>query len=301
MTMCLEARAQEQAPAERRQASVGVQPTGFLLGLSSDWRVSCASANLYEFIGIEADRILGRQISSFLTGDAVHLIRNRVALLRDEDSPERLVNQQLMPGGKRFDAALRLSSDEIILEAVRGSDSGGIDVAGAVERMLKRLEGQDGVEQLALTATRELRGLTGFDGIQIYRNGEGAPECVASFVRSGLSVFEPTNVRRAALRRPLWVADCASEPVPVLCASGERLKSGPALLAPPDEALREEIQRSGASSAVLLPISGAAEQWGFALALHRSARAPRLARLSAAELFAQILGLRFAAAEPLSD
>lgn len=302
MTACLEAHAKGEPEAvEPRTGSVAVQPTGFLLGLSSEWRVSCASANLADFLGIEAADVLGRPIASFFAGDAVHLIRNRVALLRDESSPERVVNQQLTPGGRRFDTSLRLADDEIILEGVPGSDVGGIDVAGAVERMLKRLEGQSDVELLAATATRELRGLTGFDGIQIYSNGDGSPECLASFVRSGLTGFEPAKVRPASLRRPLWVADCANQPIALLCPAGERLKSGPSLLAQPDEALRDEIGRTGASSAVLLPISGATGQWGFALALHRSARAPRLARLSAAELFAQILGLRIAAAEPRPD
>lgn len=285
-------------PPQAQRVRAGIQPNGFLLGLSSDWRVNCASANLAQFTGIEADAILGRAISSFLTGDAVHLIRNRVALLRDEDSPERLIDHQLTPGGGAFDACLRVSRGTVLLEAVPGTDSGGIDVAGAVERMLNRLEGQFGLTQLAEAATRELRGLTGFDAIQIYRNRDAGPECVASFVRSGLSEFEPANVRPAALQRPLWVADCSVEPVPILSPEDERLKSRPALLAAAEPALAEEIRRTGARSAVLLPIAATKEPWGFALALHRSARAPRLARLSAAELFAHVLGLRIQSVEP---
>lgn len=284
--------------AEPQQVRAGVQPSGFMLGLSTDWRVNCASANLARFTGIEATEALGRGISSLLTGDAVHLIRNRVALLRDEESPERLIDQQLTKGGARLDASLRVSAGSVILEAVPGTDPGGIDVAGAVERMLKRIENQSELTALAEAATRELRGLTGFDAIQIYRNGNSAPDCIASFLRSGLSEFEPANVRPAALQRPLWVANSSDEAVPIACQEEERLKCAPALLAPPDRALVDEIGRTGARSAVLLPIAASSGNWGFALALHKSPRAPRLARLSAAQLFAHVLGLRIQAVEP---
>ena len=289
MTVCVEPQARS---TQQQRVRAGIQPNGFLLGLSSDWRVGCASANLAQFTGIEADEIVGRAISSFLTGDAVHLIRNRVALLRDEDSPERLIDQQLTPGGRAFDACLRLSGGSVVIEAVPGTDSGGIDVAGAVERMLRRIESQSNLAKLAEAATRELRGLTGFDAIQIYRNTGSAPKCIASSVRSGLSEFEPANVRPAALQRPLWVADCSVEAVAILTSEEERLKCRPSLLAAAEPALADEIRRAGARSAVLLPVGGVNEPWGFALALHRSARAPRLARLSAAELFAHVLGLK---------
>ena len=279
-------------PPRSQRVRAGIQPNGFLLGLSSDWRINCASANLEQFTGIDAASVLGQPISSFLTADAVHLIRNRVALLRDEDNPERLIDHRLTPGGGAFDACLRLSGGAVLLEAVPGTDTGGIDVAGAVERMLKRIESQSGLSQLAEAATRELRGLTGFDAIQIYRNTDSAPECIASFVRSGLSGFEPANVRGATLQRPLWVADCHAEPVPILSHEDEPPKSRPALLAAAEPALADEIQRTGSRSAVLLPIAAGDGRWGFALALHRSARAPRLARLSAAELFAHVLALR---------
>jgi PAS domain-containing protein len=294
MTVCVKPRARA---AGQQPVRAGVQPSGFLLGLSSDWRVHCASANLAEFIGIEADEIRGRPISSFLTETSVHLIRNRVALLRDENSPERLIDQKLTPGGRSFDASLRLLEGEIVLEAVPGTDPGGIDVAGAVERMLKRIEEQSDVEQLAEAATRELRGLTGFDSIEIYRNGSDVPKRVASSLRSGVASLEPSNVRPAVLRRPLWVADIGDEAVPILCAERREAGSRPALLAPPEAGLAEAIQVAGARSAVILPIAGRDEPWGFALALHRSARAPRLARLSAAELFAHILGLKIQALE----
>lgn len=295
MTLCEEPQVR---PPQTQRVREGIQPNGFLLGLTSDWRVNCASANLAQFIGIEADAILGRPIASFLSGDAVHLIRNRVALLRDEDSPERLIDHQLTPEGGTFDACLRVSGGGVVLEAVAGTDSAGIDVAGAVERMLRRIERQPGLKEVAEAATRELRGLTGFDAIQVCRNGDDGPECIASFVRSGLSEFEPSNVRPAALQRPLWVADCSVEAVPIVSTEEERLKSRPALLAAAEPALAEEIRRTGARSAVLLPIAGANQPWGFALALHRSPRAPRLARLSAAELFAHVLGLKIQSVEP---
>lgn len=300
MTVCAEPEAQTQAQG-RRQAGAGVQPSGFLVGLSSDWRIICASANLEQFTGIDADEALGSPISSCFTADAVHLIRNRAALLRDEESPERLLDQKLTDRRDRFDGALRLSGDAFVLEAVPAIDSGGIDVAGAIQRMLRKVESCTSLEDLGTTATRELRGLTGFDAIHIYRNGPSGTDCVASSVRSGLSEFEPANVQPAALQKPLWIADGNSDAVSIRCLDEERLKIAPALIASPEPALLNEIRRTGARSAILLPIAGEEEPWGFALALHRNARRPRLARLSVAELFTHVLGLRIQAVEVASE
>ena len=293
--MNMVAETQTEAGSGTGSARAAVQPCGFLLGLSSDWRVICASGNITQFTGIPVGDVLGRPIASFLSSDAVHLIRNRVALLRDEDSPERLINQQLVDGDARFDAWLRQVDGSIVIEVVPGTDSSGIDVAGAVERMLRRVETQEELESLTDAATRELRGLTGFDAIQIYRNSDSTPECVSSFIRSGLSAFEPANVRPASLQRPLWIADINAQNVPILCPDEDRLKVCPALLAPAEHALADEIRRTGARSAVLLPIAGKRDPWGFALALHRNARAPRLARLSVAELFTHVCGVRIGA------
>lgn len=295
MNASVEARSLVDKPLCGRSA---VQPCGFLLGLSSDWRINCASANLDQFLGIPAEAVLGKSIASVLAGSAVHLIRNRVALLRDEDSPERLIDQPLVERGAAFDACLRLSKGMILLEAVPGTDPGGIDVAGTVERMLVRIETQASLKALAEAATRELRGLTGFDAIHIYRNGEAQQERIASFVRSGLSDFEPANVRASALQRPLWICDNDTTPVPLICTADQRQDGAPGILANPDPGLAEQIGRTGAQSAVLLPIARDGHAWGFVLALHRTTRAPRLARFSAAELFARILGLRISALQP---
>lgn len=280
------------------QVRGGVQPSGFLLALSNDWRITGASANLAEFTAIGAQGALGRPMTDFFAPDAVHRIRNRVALLRDEDSPERLIDLQLQQDGRSFDISLCLSEGEIMLEAVPGTDPGGIDVAGVVERMLKRIERPMNLSDLGETATRELRGITGFDAIQVYRYADGVPERIASSLRSGLAEFQPAQLRPANLQRPLWVADSAGPTIPVHRRAQEPARGHAVLLAAPGRELCEEIERAQARSAVVLPIGSPEEPWGFLLALHRSPRAPRLARLSAAELFAHVLKLRIEALEP---
>jgi light-regulated signal transduction histidine kinase (bacteriophytochrome) len=270
-------------------ANRGVQSAGFVLLLAADWRVTAASANLQEFLGIDAEETLGRPVASFLSPDTVHLIRNRVALLRDEAIPERLTSRRLAPGGAAFDACVRSQDGSVLVEACPASDVGGIDLGATTRRMLARLPSRCSLEALAAAATRELRALTGFDTIQIYRIAEPEHQCVGAFVRSGSTGFPPTLSLRDTDSR--WIADSQAAPVPIV-AGGPKTVS-PALLAHPPRELTEAIADAGARSAIVLPIElSDGRCWGYVAALHKEPRGLRLVRLGAAELFARMLGMR---------
>ena len=66
-----------------------IQPFGFLLAVSPEWVILRASVNSASFIGRSPDELIGKPLVDVFTAEAVHAIRNRMALLRGDDAVER--------------------------------------------------------------------------------------------------------------------------------------------------------------------------------------------------------------------
>jgi len=82
-----------------------VQPIGALIALSADWMVSRVSANIGEFFNTTPGDLIGRPASIIFSGDAIHAMRNRLALLRSPDSMERIFRCDLTGDERYFDVA----------------------------------------------------------------------------------------------------------------------------------------------------------------------------------------------------
>src|SRR5689334_9626969 len=77
-----------------------IQPIGFLLVLTADWIISNVSANVAEFLEIGEDGLIGRPAADVLTKQAIHTLRNRLALLRGKDAMERVFRMPLQANGR---------------------------------------------------------------------------------------------------------------------------------------------------------------------------------------------------------
>ena len=69
-----------------------IQAFGFLIAVTSDWLICRVSTNSREFIGRTPEEILGKPLVDIFCEDAVHAIRNRVALLRGMDAVVEATN-----------------------------------------------------------------------------------------------------------------------------------------------------------------------------------------------------------------
>src|ERR1700759_4979946 len=94
-----------------------IQPFGFLVAVAADWIVGRASANAEDFTGVAAGDMLGKPLMTIFEPEAVHAIRNRVAMLRGPDAVERLFGLPLMKGKALFDVAVHFSGHHVVIEA----------------------------------------------------------------------------------------------------------------------------------------------------------------------------------------
>jgi len=281
-----------------------IQPFGFLLTLGGDWFVSRASSNAAQFIGATPDALVGQPLTAVFTEKAVHTIRNRVTLLRGPDAVERLFNLQLTEGGPAFDLALHFSGDQIVLEAEPAS-ADQLEASAMVRAMIARLSQADGMTAYFREGARQVRALTGFDRVMVYRFDEtGAGEVVAEALRPGTDSFLglhypasdiPAQARRLYLRNIFRViADVDAVPVPilpVLDAKHQVLDQSLSVLRAVSPIHIEYLKNMGVRASLSISILVDGKLWGLFACHHYSARLPSFAYRTAAELFGQMFSL----------
>jgi light-regulated signal transduction histidine kinase (bacteriophytochrome)/CheY-like chemotaxis protein len=288
-----------------------IQPIGFLLVLTADWIISNASANADQFLTIDERGLIGRPASELLTRDAIHALRNRLALLRGPNALERVFRMQLQNGGKPFDIALHLSGSRVILEAEPSTEHDYGDATGTVRGMVSRLEQADDMTAFFNEGARQVRALMGFDRVMVYRfSPSGSGEVVAESAKGGIGSFlglhyPPTDIPKQArelyLRSLLRViTDIDAEPVPITPQTDEYGKPVDLSLSVLRSVSRihiEYLRNMGVRASMSISIVVEGQLWGLIACHHYSPRCPSFERRSVAELFAQMFAMRIEARE----
>ncbi|WIW88493.1 HWE histidine kinase domain-containing protein [Sphingobium sp. V4] len=281
-----------------------VQPFGFLIALTADWLVSRVSANSAAFIGLAPDDLLGRPISAIFSGDAIHALRNRITLLRGPDSVERVFSLALMDGGTAFDVAVHFSGPLVVIEAEPASHDE-MEASSTVRSMVARLGQADGMTAFLRDGARQVRALTGFDRVMVYRFADGGDgEVVAEALKPGVDSFLglhypasdiPVQARALYLRNIFRIiADVHAEPVPVVPAldpTGAALDMSLCLTRAVSPIHIEYLGNMGVGASLSISIIVDGRLWGLFACHHYSPRLPTFAQRSAAELFGQIFSM----------
>jgi len=274
-----------------------IQPFGFLVALAPDWRVSRVSANIGEHLGVAAAGLIGQPVTSLFAQEAVHSLRNRLALLRSPDSVEHLFHVALSGSERFYDVALHMSGNSVVIEAEPSRNQRhDRDSTGTIRGMIAQLGSIDGLPDFFAAAARQMRALTGFDRVVIRRRGADAPvgEAARGGARpmSGESAPSWSNHGRTILT---MIADTSAEPAAILAPPNARrdkldLSHAMLLASPPAEvaALRD----AGIGAAILLPLIVAGRLWGDIVCYHHAPCCPDFERRSALEWFALMLGMQ---------
>lgn len=265
-----------------------IQPTGFHVRLSNDWLVSAISDNAGDFLPFAAEQALGQKVTMLLSDDTVHNVRNRMALLRSDDTVEQLLAVPLGNDGRHFDLSLFRDGDGFGVD-VEPSDSHALgDATGIVEGMMDRIASARDLETIAGEAARQLRALTGYDRVIICGGGRLLAQ----------SARRPDPSDPAAIHLNIGefaVADTACEPVAVLTQPDDPPSRSRLRMPGVDEAAT--LEAVGARAALVVPLSRAGESWGHVGCFNSTARHLGVERRSVVRLFARIIALRLEIAE----
>ncbi|MBY3174756.1 GAF domain-containing protein [Rhizobium leguminosarum] len=288
-----------------------VQPFGFLLAISSDWIVTRASANLVEFLGVAQADAIGRPVVSLITPEALHAVRNKLTTLRGPDIVERIFGIALMPDQNRFDLAVHLNEDQVIIEGERCLDDRRDVASLSMRSMMSRLDHTETLEAFFREGARQARALTGFDRVMVYRFDEGGSgEVVAEAARAGIGSFLglhypasdiPVQARALYLRNLFRIiADVDAVPVPILPQldeHGRPLDLSMSVLRSVSPIHIEYLKNMGVGASLSISIVVDGRLWGLFACHHYGPRLPSAQSRSTAELFGQMFASRLESRE----
>ena len=266
-----------------------IQPIGFHLGLSREWLVTAVSANLAEFLGTTAEDALGQPITVLIPNDAIHDIRNRMALLRSEDNVEHLFQFSLTDNDRHFDLAIYRNGSGFGIDAEPTVERGFGDATGILEGMLSRVAPSDDIGQLCDQACNQLRALTGFQ--QVVFSTSAGP--LGQSVRAGAA---PIGIQVALEDCDMVVFDRDAASVPIHVTDKDWMPQRLTLRSPTDSEIAR-LTAMGASAALIVPLYRDGRAWGQAACYHGTSRHVSAERRSIARLFASIMSLRIEIAE----
>ncbi|WP_230292025.1 HWE histidine kinase domain-containing protein [Croceicoccus sp. Ery5] len=278
-----------------------IQPFGFLLALNGDWVVERA-ANTQPFMDIDPRGLIGMSAATIFLPQAITLLRERLSALRGEDAVERMFSVRLMADKPKFDVALHLSGRSIVIECepAKGDE---IEVSSMVRGMVARLGATEQVSAILREGARQLRMLTGFDRVKVYRfDPDGSGEVVAEALEPGVDSFLglhfpasdiPQQARALYVRNFFRIiADVSDTPCPVEPVErAEPLDLSMSLFRAVSPIHIEYLRNMGVGASLSVSIVVDGKFWGLFACHHYAPRLPSFAERSAAELFGQMFSL----------
>lgn len=279
-----------------------VQAYGALIAVSPDWIVNHASLNLEAFINVPAEEAIGMPLAELLSSDAVHSIRSRLQLLSGQDSVERIFGIPLTDSDDVFDIAVHLSGRSFVVEIERHEGGARTDYTSYVKPMMERIGKADTSEMLCEIAARQLRALTDFDRVMVYKFEEnGAGTVVAESLKGDRESYKglhypasdiPKQARalykRSLLRIIADVSDHGIEIIPATNPEGQPLDLSLSSTRAVSPVHLEYLANMGVGASMSISILKRGELWGLFACHNDAPKGLSYNVRSAAELFGQL-------------
>ncbi|CCD87071.1 putative bacteriophytochrome [Bradyrhizobium sp. ORS 285] len=292
-----------------------VQPFGFLLALVSDFTICMASENAPEFLGGDIAWLLHKPLAAVLSESAAAVIRARVDYLSGPDAVERVFGVDLQGHGRLFDLAIHFSGAYLVVEAEPSLIEPGVNSGELVRLMLGRIRKTTGMTDLAQEAARQLKLLTGFDRVMVYRfHPDGSGEVIAETAGSGLEPFlglhyPASDIPRQArqLYQRNWlriIADINATPSPLMSTPAHNaglLDLSMSVLRAVSPVHIEYLRNMGVGASMSVSILRDGKLWGLFACHHYSPRHLSFEKRTAAELFGQMYSWLLEARERETD
>lgn len=269
-----------------------IQPHGILLRLNrSQLLVEVVSENVTDVLGINVSDCLGATLSDIFSARTEETVRGLIESLLDgeeEAAAEIAVNAK---GGEVvFDCRICLTADFVLIELdnLRTTDihaeTPKIDIL-VVQRILSRLGRQKTVSELAQAVVREVRKVTGFDRIMVYRfhtdyHGEVIAESVVDGWESYLGLHFPESdipkqARALYCENPVRFIATSSYQAVGLCAGAlqsDAIDLSSSQLRSVSPIHLEYLQNMGVGSSMSISLMDGDSLWGLIACHHKTSK-----------------------------
>lgn len=281
-----------------------IQPHGALLACTEpDLTVVQVSANTGAVFGRAPDDLLGAALGEVLPAPALDELFGPETDAVAERTPIGVVLE-----GRTYDVFAHRRGGVLIVELEPGDGHDGEGLYPGLRRALRRLQQATSLPALSGALAAEVRRLTGFDRVMVYRfdaewNGEVIGEAVADGVESFLGLRYPASdipPQARALYLESWIrliADVEYEPVPLVGAA-EPLDLGLAALRSVSPVHRQYLRNMGVAASMSVSLVDGGRLWGLVACHHESGpHRPSQRVRAAAELLGQTGSLLLTATE----
>jgi PAS domain S-box-containing protein len=290
-----------------------VQPYGVLLLLDeADHRIVGSSDNSEGFFGLPPAALLGLGFGELFGVEAIPLLEKALRHFREHGRPSVL---RLCWSGRTFEAGCHRVCTHVVveLEPVEASEEPDfVELYESVQGCLSSLQGSQSLERTVEIAAVEIRKLTGFDRVKIYRfddnwDGEVIAEARCEEMPSFLGLHFPAadvppQARELFLRNGVRVIpDVAYLPAALLPAEHASCNLSEALLRGVAPIHREYLTNMGVAASLTIALMREGRLWGLIACHHRTPRSVGRPVRSACMLLGQMLSLEFSAREDLHD
>ncbi|MDF2370443.1 MAG: GAF domain-containing protein [Rhizobiaceae bacterium] len=281
-----------------------IQSFGALVSITPDLIVNHASKNAARMLAIDCDTLVGRSLLDFISPATIHDMRSRLQMLASNDAVERMIAVTLTDGGSPFDIALHVSVRSIVLEFEPHNAQAQRDYISDIRHMIERLRQAVDVVQLCQMAARQIKILTGFDRVMVYRFGrDGSGNVIAEAVQRDMEPYLglrypasgiPKQARALYTRNLLrLIGDAHDEGIaiePVLSAEGEPLDLSMSTTRSVSPIHLEYLRNMGVHASMSISILRKGKLWGLIACHNQTPLSVSFSMRLAAELFAQLFG-----------
>jgi light-regulated signal transduction histidine kinase (bacteriophytochrome) len=288
-----------------------VQPHGVLLALSEpDLVVRQVSSNSASVVGLEPADLLGRRLPDVLAGALASAVQEASSDASDPTEHFPLSTDIEVRGEvHQVDALLHRTGDVLVVEIEPGAGPLTFDLTyRATRRAVGRINRAVSPGELYAIAAEEVRRLTGFDRVMVYRfdaewNGQVVAEDKTDELNSFLGLRYPASdipAQARALYTRSWlrvIPDVGYRPAPLVPVddpqSGEPLDLSHSTLRSVSPIHIEYLQNMGVSASMSISLLDRGNLWGLIACHHYSGpHRPAYEVRAAAEFLGQALSLR---------
>ncbi|WP_236705978.1 SpoIIE family protein phosphatase [Frankia sp. ACN1ag] len=296
-----------------------VQPHGVLLAVRADEDLTVVqvSANTAETLGHEAAAAVGRPLRELVGASAAKAVRDVVRTAFDlrEASPLDLAvgdGHDL----RRYDALLHRVGEQVVIELQPARSARPLSYSGTYARTRQsvlRLNGSRSLADLFDVVVEEVRRLTGFDRVMVYRfdaewNGEVVAEAKLDRLNSFRGLHYPATdipAQARALYERSWlrlIPDVDYRPVPLVPAvnavTGGPLDLSDAWLRSVSPIHIEYLKNMGVTASMSISLLRDGRLWGLIACHHYSGpHEPGYEICAAAEFLGHLFSLRLVSRE----
>ncbi|MHC8319599.1 ATP-binding protein [Pseudomonas sp. GB2N2] len=256
-----------------------IQPHGVLLTLSENALIiEQISRNCAQWLGQTAAALLQQPLSALAGEEATEQVRQALLSTDLEDANPL----SLTLSGQRFNGSLNRHVGVIILELEPASDSMP-DRTGNLLRALRKMQSASILDDLYRVSVDEIRRLTGFDRVMIYRfqpqgHGQVICEALGGILPGYLGQCFPASdipAQARELYRLNWIRvipDARYQPVPILPVlrpdTGEPLDLGFSVLRSVSPVHCQYLENMGVRASMSLSLLENDQLWGLVTCAH---------------------------------